>query len=204
MNKQPLVTKLPNLISFARIIGTPLALLLLWQLAISPSTQLHIITLTWIVVLCVSDFVDGWIARRFDCVSDLGKHLDPLADKCVVVLYLAMVQVGSIHFVPVALLLFRDLVVTMLRDLLSERGLRLAARLSGKFKTAVTFPVLCCLVAAWPLANSSLGQSLVSLHLSLYWISSLSIVFVSVWSLLDYLVAFYQLTNRNGLFADCE
>jgi len=91
---------------------------------------------------------------KWNCVSDLGKTLDPLADKWLVILYLPLVAKGVIGFLPVAILFLRDLSITYLRG---QSGTVIPAKLSGKIKTAISLPLLCCLIAALPVPGSRLA-----------------------------------------------
>ena len=89
-------------------------------------------------VLALSDVVDGRLARRRGTVSLWGAFLDPLADKVVVIgVAVCLVSVDRYHWVPVAILVLREAVITGYRLVLAGRGLAVPARRSAKWKTTV-------------------------------------------------------------------
>lgn len=101
------IVTVPNLISAARILCIPWFCWLLFGVG-----DRWAAALLW-GALGASDWVDGWWARRFDAVSDLGKLLDPLTDRAVVVVALAAVGIdGSVPWWLVAPVLFRDVLVS--------------------------------------------------------------------------------------------
>ena len=104
------------------------------------------------VLASLSDFVDGYIARHYNQVTDFGKFMDPLADKLLVVS--AMLMFVEQHQMPAwALLLVvaREFAVTGLRLIAVDNGRVIAAAWSGKIKTASTM-VAICLMLLWNIA----------------------------------------------------
>jgi len=178
---------IPNILTGSRIFGTIPVLILLCCVGSSPTVQL--VTFLLIVVLSLTDCLDGNLARRFNCVSDFGKNFDPLADKWFAVLYIPMVHLGMIHFLPVALLLIRDITVTDLRAQAAKQGKVIAAHLSGKIKTLVSFPLLCLMIAAVPVENGYLSL-FQPLGPYLYWIGGVLLSILSIWSGIDYYLKF--------------
>ena len=77
---------LPNLITFSRIIGVASLFLLV------PFTteKEQILAIILFILISTTDFLDGWVARKFNIVSDLGKILDPLADKILILMFLPL------------------------------------------------------------------------------------------------------------------
>ena len=91
------------------------------------------------IVACLTDFVDGYIARHYNQVTDVGKFIDPLADKMLVLA--AMCYFAETNQMPgwaVAVVLFREFAVSGLRLIAVEQQRVIAAAWSGKVKTAVT------------------------------------------------------------------
>jgi len=89
-------------------------------------------------VLAATDYLDGILARRRGTVSRWGAFLDPLADKVVVIgVAVSLVAVDRYWWVPVALLTFREAVITVYRLWFARRGLAVPARKSAKWKTTV-------------------------------------------------------------------
>jgi CDP-diacylglycerol--glycerol-3-phosphate 3-phosphatidyltransferase len=138
---------LPNLLTMGRVAVIPLVILLLdrgspkdcWWAALVYSAA------------ALTDLVDGWLARRMHVVSVLGKFLDPLADKLLVMAVLIyMVPMGRIPTWAVTLLLARELSVTGLRGIASSEGVVIAAGDDGKSKTALQMAGLLCLILGYP------------------------------------------------------
>ena len=172
--------QIPNIITLGRIVLTiPIVVLFGW-ISSSHLIQLLIFILTLICV--ISDFLDGHLARRWDCVSDFGKIHDPLADKMLVLLYVPLVSIGMIHFVPVSILLARDFLSTHLRTI---SKVITPAKTSGKIKTFVNLFFLCILIAAIPVKDSYFFF-LDGLQITFFWVSGICISTVCIWSGIDY------------------
>ena len=91
------------------------------------------------IVACISDTVDGYIARRYKQVTDFGKFIDPLADKMLVLAAMVyFVEIGVMPGWAVAVVLFREFAVSGLRMIAVEQHRVIAAAWSGKIKTAFT------------------------------------------------------------------
>ena len=105
------------------------------------------------VVACLTDFVDGYIARHYNQVTNFGKFMDPLADK-------VLVMAAMCYLVEIGLL--REFAVSGMRLVAVEQGRVIAAAWSGKVKTASTMVCLCAMLLnvfgayAWfdPLCNA--------------------------------------------------
>lgn len=91
------------------------------------------------VIASATDFIDGYIARKYNQITNLGKFLDPIADKILVISAMAyLVEVNRIFFWTVIIVIFREFVVTGIRLLAVEKGDVIAASPYGKAKTIVT------------------------------------------------------------------
>ena len=96
----------------------------------------------------VTDFVDGYIARHYNQVSDFGKFLDPLADKLLTIAAMAMFcEWGVFPAWALMIVLTREFAVSGLRMVAGPKGKVIAAGKSGKFKTASTMVGLCVWMA---------------------------------------------------------
>ena len=105
------------------------------------------VALAIFIVASCTDFVDGYIARHYNQVSDFGKFLDPLADKLLVVAaMLIFVQWNRMPAWMVMVVLTREFAVTGLRLVAVQGGRVIAAGWSGKFKTASTMVGLCVMM----------------------------------------------------------
>ncbi len=104
-------------------------------------------------VAAITDFFDGWLARRLNAVSLLGAILDPIADKVLVAgAIVGLVAIGRTDAaLPGGLILFREFSVSALRETLAPRGLKLPVTLLAKWKTTVQLVALGLMLflAAW-------------------------------------------------------
>jgi len=111
------VLTLPNLLSFARLLGVPV---FLWLILGPEADGLAVLLL---MVSGFTDFLDGWIARRYHQISRLGQMLDPLADRLYI--FATLLGLGLREIVPwwlVALLVGRDVVLAMTLPVLRRHG----------------------------------------------------------------------------------
>ena len=100
------------------------------------------------IIASVSDFLDGYIARHYNQVTDFGKFLDPLADKLLVIAAMCMFcQWGVFPAWALMIVLTREFAVTGLRLIAVQKGHVIAAGWSGKIKTASTMVGLCVMMA---------------------------------------------------------
>jgi CDP-diacylglycerol--glycerol-3-phosphate 3-phosphatidyltransferase len=106
------------------------------------------------VVAAVSDFFDGWLARRWGVVSVLGAVLDPIADKILVCgAILGLLAIGAPGvLIPGGLILFREFAVSALREVLAPRGIKLPVTFLAKTKTALQLVALGAILflMVWP------------------------------------------------------
>ena len=137
---------LPNKLSFLRIILIPVTLLFMLPVSIygfEPSgwnnfINTHGLMIAGIVFIIASltDMFDGKIARKYNLITNLGKFLDSLADKMLVIgVLLAFVELGRVSSWFVMIICLREFMVTGIRMLASQHGVVMAAKMIGKVKT---------------------------------------------------------------------
>ena len=117
---------------------------------LSGGTELLWCLISFVIFVAASltDFIDGYIARRYDQTTDLGKFLDPLADKMLTVAaFCIFCQWGRFPAWAVVVVLCREFAVTGLRLVAVQKGNVIAAGWSGKVKTASTMVGLCAMMA---------------------------------------------------------
>lgn len=123
---------LPNILTLARIAAVPVVLVLL----LSDSRSSGVWAAAIFGIAAATDFVDGWLARKWGVVTILGKFLDPLADKLIVMVALIMlIPLDRVPAWAVFLILAREMVVTGLRSIASSEGIVIDASELGKYKT---------------------------------------------------------------------
>ncbi len=138
---------IPNLLTLARIIVIPLICML-----ITKDGQVSAFIATVIYSLAaLTDMVDGYIARTTQQVTLIGKFLDPLADKLIVLsILMTLLTMNRIALWVVGLTLAREITVTGLRAIASSEGMVIAARPLGKYKTAFQMIALIGLLIHYP------------------------------------------------------
>ncbi len=106
------------------------------------------LSLAIFIVASLTDFIDGYIARNYNQVTDFGKFLDPLADKLLTIAAMAMFcEWGSFPAWALMIVLTREFAVSGLRMVAGPKGKVIAAGKSGKVKTASTMVGLCVMMA---------------------------------------------------------
>lgn len=143
---------LPNVLTLARMVAIPAVVLLLLPDAdrsIPPNRSLAAFLI--FVSAAVTDLFDGYIARRYHMITDLGKLLDPLADKLLVCA--AMIMLIPPARVPAwmaVIVVAREIGVTALRGLASTEGVVIAASALGKWKTLLLNIGVATLILHYP------------------------------------------------------
>lgn len=167
---------LPNKITIFRMCMIPVFLVFFLNEKIPYGNW---IALGIFIIACLSDALDGHLARKYNLVTNFGKFMDPLADKLLVcTALLCFVEQGTLNLIVAIVIVAREFIISGFRTVAAEGGLVLAASYWGKFKTA-TQMVMCCLLIV---------------HLEYGWFTTLETVFIwasfalTVISLLDYLI----------------
>lgn len=148
---------LPNILTYLRVAMIPLVIVLLER-----GTKRDAIYATLVYsAAAITDLLDGFLARKLGIVSVIGKFLDPLADKLMVMATLVwMTAIGRIQAWAVILLLAREISITALRAIASSEGFVIAANDSGKQKTALQMVGILMMILAYPYHLRLLGFDL--------------------------------------------
>ena len=158
-----------NKLTLLRVFLIPVFLVVLyWGFPYSQYVALGIF-----ILASLTDFLDGYLARSRNLITDFGKFMDPLADKVLVVTaMLWFVQTGIMPAWAVAIVIFREFAVSGMRLIAVEGGRVIAAGWSGKVKTASTMVCLCLMFLPLP-------QPVI-------WLCVAVIVITTVWSGIEY------------------
>ncbi len=134
----------------------------------------------------ITDYLDGYLARRRGLVTDLGKVMDPVADKLLV--SSSFIMLASLHWIPawvVCIIIGRELAVTGLRNIIAEKGEDISASWLGKYKTGFQIAAIIPLIFHYQYFG-------INLHAIGYVFLIGALVF-TVWSGVDYFVRFRRL-----------
>jgi CDP-diacylglycerol--glycerol-3-phosphate 3-phosphatidyltransferase len=128
---------IPNILTISRLVLTPV---FLWLAFLSRSP--HAIGWAWLVfvIACITDWLDGLLARKFNVITDFGKIIDPLADKLIVLAALSVLtwrEPFSLHWLIFAIIAFREVMVSVVREAMVKRLVILQADMFGKVKTVL-------------------------------------------------------------------
>jgi CDP-diacylglycerol--glycerol-3-phosphate 3-phosphatidyltransferase len=133
----------PNLVTIARIALIPVFLSLL----AFENRRNSFLAAAVFAVAAISDWVDGWLARVSGKITTLGKFLDPLADKLIVLSALTMLlRLGRVPVWVVVIILAREFLISGLRTIAVSEGLVIAASQGGKWKTSLQLTAIICLM----------------------------------------------------------
>lgn len=172
----------PNSLTLSRIVAIPMFVVLL----ISPGRLSTFLAALLFSVASITDFLDGYFARRWGLVSDFGKMMDPLADKLLV--SSAFIMLASHGWVPawmVCLIVGRELAVTGLRNMIADSGDDVSASNLGKYKTGFQIAAIIPLLIHFPY----FGIDFHAIGSILLW----GALFFTLWSGCDYFIRFRRL-----------
>ena len=143
---------LPNLLTLSRIFAVPILVFLLWR----PVPLDYAITFVFYVIVGITDYFDGYLARAQGLTSRLGQFLDPIADKIMVVAVLIMLissrnanpipEVEGFHIIAALVILLRELIVSGLREFLAPLNVSMPVSRMAKWKTAFQMVALGALI----------------------------------------------------------
>jgi len=125
---------LPNKLSVLRILLVPIIIYLL----LINTLNATIAALAVFIIAALTDKYDGYYARKYNLVTTLGKILDPLADKLLIIgVFTAFVEIGVLSTWPLLIIVARELAVTGLRVVAADQGSVIPANIWGKTKTTI-------------------------------------------------------------------
>jgi CDP-diacylglycerol---glycerol-3-phosphate 3-phosphatidyltransferase len=139
-------------------------------------------------VASITDYLDGYLARKYQIETVYGKLMDPLADKFLVICtYIMLQHLGRIHPVVVMILVCREITITGLRALASAEGIIVSASQGGKWKTALQMGSIPALMVRELFGIPVFTAGLIFTYISLA---------ISLWSAKDYIVEFFKEIKR--------
>lgn len=179
--------KIPNILTLLRILLIPVFVLIYYL----PYSWAPIATGCIFAVAAVTDWLDGYLARKLNQSSTFGAFLDPVADKLIVAISLALLVESYASFwitIPAVVIIGREIVISALREWMAELGKRanIAVSYIGKLKTALQMLSILIMIVAEPYTD-----------LSLVGIGALYIAAIlTLWSMYQYLRAAWPLLTK--------
>ena len=174
------IWNLPNALTIGRIMAIPIIVLLLFY----PGKVISFFAAIIFLFAAITDGLDGYIARRQNIVTTLGKFLDPLADKLLVITSLIMlIHLGRVPAWIVAVIAGREMAVTGLRAIAINEGIIISASQLGKYKTLLQVIATTTLIGHY----SYLSIDLHNVGMIFLWAA----LVLTVWSGVDYFRGFF-------------
>ncbi|GAA0584546.1 CDP-diacylglycerol--glycerol-3-phosphate 3-phosphatidyltransferase [Caenispirillum bisanense] len=191
---------LPNILTLSRILAIPAVVALFYI----PGPVSQWIACALFVAAAVTDWFDGWLARRWNQVSSLGRFLDPIADKLLVAAVLLMLVgfdgLSTWSYLPAVVILCREILVSGLREFLAEIQVSVPVTKLAKWKTTFQLVALTLLIlgdsAPWGVPAGLAGE--VAL-----WIAALMTV-VTGWDYMTHGLFHMKETDRRRAEAEAE
>lgn len=180
---------IPNILTLCRVAVIPILVILLAY----PNPVTRAVAALLFVLASTTDYLDGYLARRFNVISSVGKLLDPMADKLLVMAALIMLvscREGSVPAWMVVVILGREIVVTSLRGIGSSRGIVMQAEELGKYKTTLQIFAITGLILYYPYFS-------IDFHLGGMYFLWASLV-LSIWSAVSYFRKFWPQAVQAG------
>ena len=166
----PWKQKLPMALTWARMVVCPLFI----PLIAKESTLLNWIAALLFIAASITDWADGHFARKYGAISNMGKFMDPIADKILVATVLIMlIPTGKVGPILVLLLLCRDILVGGIRSVAAADRVIIDAKAAGKWKTGMQMVAIPAILVGNPL----FGIPLYELGAVLLWVSVILSIF---------------------------
>lgn len=191
------IWNLPNILTLLRIALIPVLAVFL----LSPSQKAAFWAAAVFAVASITDWLDGYLARRMEIVTTFGKFLDPIADKMIVMA--ALVMILPFNRVPawmVLVILGREIIITGLRGLASTEGIIIPASQLGKYKTIFQIVAILGLLLHYDyhwffsVNHPYLYVNMHNIGIFYLWIA----IVLTIWSGVDYLWKFVRVFDKDA------
>ncbi len=178
---------LPNSLTLLRIGMAPVLVVML----LSPEETLSVVSAVVFALVCLTDWLDGYIARKNGITTSLGKFLDPLADKLLITTaFIMLIPLGRIPAWVVAIIMSREMAVTGLRAIASNMGVVISASNLGKYKTIAQIISLVPLIIHYRFLSIDFHAVGILLLVPAF--------LLTLWSGIDYFVRFFRHNTLEG------
>jgi CDP-diacylglycerol--glycerol-3-phosphate 3-phosphatidyltransferase len=178
------ILNIPNLLSISRILAVPIFIILM----IEPTPIRALVAAIVFLFASATDWLDGYLARKWGQVTKMGKLLDPIADKILVasaLIILVNINKGDPWLAIAAIVIIsREFAVTGLRAIASSEGIVIPAETTGKYKTGTQIIAILSFVLDYHMETSWLT--------TLGWITLIIAVILSAYSAVQYFIQFWK------------
>jgi len=195
INNASPIWNLPNILTLLRIASIPVMTVLL----LSPSKDAGFWAAALFSLASITDWLDGYLARRMGIVTVFGKFLDPIADKLIVMAALIMLlPFGRVPAWMVLVILGREIIITGLRGVASSEGIVISASDLGKFKTIFQIVAIIGLLLHFDyhwffgIDHPFFFVNMHNVGIFYLWIATV----ITIWSGVDYLFKFYKVIAK--------
>jgi CDP-diacylglycerol--glycerol-3-phosphate 3-phosphatidyltransferase len=193
------MNKLPNILSILRLIIAPF----FYVCIISDNRQTVVLGVVLFIIGAITDYLDGLLARKYQAISAFGKFLDPLADK--VLTGFALIAFSSMKIIPlwmVLIVLFRDLVTTVIRTIDTSGRLNFKTSEVARIKTFIQMAFISgilFIVFLYHTALLEITQNDFNSFLKSDWIdyTMFVVVLLTIYTLVDYILKIFASFNKN-------
>ncbi len=174
----------PNTLTLFRIISVPIIVVLL----LMPNRLTAFVAGLIFSAAAITDYFDGYLARRYGLVSNLGKVMDPVADKLLV--SCSLIMLTALGWMPAwiaCIIIGRELAVTGLRNIIAQNKMDVSASSLGKYKTGFQIAAIIPLMFHYP----ALGFDFQAIGMFFLW----GALIFTLWSGIDYFLRFRKLLS---------
>lgn len=176
---------LPNKLTLFRVLLIPFFVFFLLFSVTDGNGWMRYLALAIFIAASLTDLLDGYIARKYNLVTNFGKFMDPLADKLLVCA--ALICLVELRLIPswmVIIIISREFIISGFRLIAADNGVVIAASYWGKFKTTFQMIMICLLIVHI--------EQIALLTMIITWVA----VLLTVISLVDYLVKNKSIMNE--------
>ncbi len=176
---------IPNILTTFRILLIPIIVVTIYL----PFHWTHLVSALIFAIAAITDWFDGWVARRWNQTTSFGAFLDPVADKLMVVVTLVALigqEASLLLTIPSLVIIGREIVISALREWMAELGKRASVAVSyvGKLKTTVQMVAIVLLLYGLPLKIAINEKAIIGLAgIAMLYIAA----FLTLWSMWVYI-----------------
>ncbi len=175
----------PNWLTMARVLSLPVIILL----ASYPGRAAGVAAAVVFSLAAITDFLDGYVARKTGQVTAFGKLVDPIADKIIVAAaFIMLVHLGRAPAWIVALIISREFAVSGLRAYAGTQNIVIEARFTGKTKTTLQILAVICLLVNFPLWGLPFREA--------GWVLLLAAFATTMWSGYEYFTDYFSILQE--------